>query len=171
MKKAALLISIAALTGCLQEASDIKTSLSSEDIQNVENLQIDRLFLQQLSANSVMIKWRGNKDKVSLGKSPDELDLVFEASIEAGHRIAKVSNLEPDTSYFYSIGNRESDPQTHRFRTAPLTGSLPSDGDIRFWLLGDSGTATEFDRDGNPSHPGEAEAVLNGFLSYNSRAI
>ena len=167
MKIAALIISLVALTGCLQEASDTKTSLSSDDIHNDENLKIDRLFLQQLSAKSVMIKWRGNADRVRLGKSPSKLDLVFTASIEEGHRIAKVSNLDPDTDYFYSIGNRESAPQTHRFRTAPLTGSLPSDGNIRFWLLGDSGTATEFDRDGSPSHPGEAEAVLNGFLSYN----
>ncbi|MEM7017306.1 MAG: metallophosphoesterase [Pseudomonadota bacterium] len=34
------------------------------------------------------------------------------------------------------------------------------------WLLGDSGTATEVGRDGKPSHPGEAEAVKQGFLKY-----
>ncbi|HCC43241.1 MAG TPA: hypothetical protein DEQ32_02505, partial [Gammaproteobacteria bacterium] len=100
MKIAALIFSLVALTGCLQEASDPKTSLSSDDIHNGENLKIDRLFLQQLSAKSVMIKWRGNADRVRLGKSPSKLDLVFTASIEEGHRIAKVSNLDPDTEYF-----------------------------------------------------------------------
>ncbi|MEK9823070.1 MAG: metallophosphoesterase family protein [Gammaproteobacteria bacterium] len=174
MKKLIMIISLIALGGCdreasrQQEASGAQTLSGSASASTGMNPGIERLFLQQLSASGVIIKWRGAADKVSLGKEAASLDIEFPAMMEDGHQIAHVTGLEADTNYYYALGDSADVTQTYRFRTAPKTGSSPTDGNIRFWLLGDSGTATEFDRDGNPSHPGEAEAVLEGFIQYNN---
>jgi hypothetical protein len=50
-------------------------------------------------------------------------------------------DLEADTDYFYSVGGLSDDSQ--QFRTAPVTGSVPGDGNTRIWVIGDSGTASE----------------------------
>ena len=182
MKKFLMYISLLSLIGCdqgisgEQAASDApaakgELAAGSASASTDSRPNIERLFLQQLSASGVIIKWRGAADKVRLGKEADRLDTVFPAEMEDGHSIAHVSGLEADTDYFYVLGNATGVTEAYRFRTAPETGSSPKDGNVRFWLLGDSGTATEFDRDGNPAHPGEAKAVLEGFMRYNSRLV
>ena len=171
MKKLLMYISLLSLIGCdqgisgEQAASDAPAEKGELEAGSVSastdsHPNIDRLFLQQLSASGVIIKWRGAADKVRLGEEAARLDTVFSAEMEDGHSIAHVSGLEADTDYFYVLGNATGVTEAYRFRTAPETGSSPKDGNVRFWLLGDSGTATEFDRDGNPAHPGEAKAVL-----------
>ncbi|MDA8863665.1 metallophosphoesterase family protein [Pseudomonadales bacterium] len=177
MKKFIIFTILMILAGCDQKNSGQQQvtygqtlSGSASALMN-KNPEIERLFLQQLSASGVIIKWRGAADKVRLGKESTKLDAVFPARMEDGHQIAYVSGLEADTDYYYSVGNTIGTTQTYHFRTAPETGSSPEDGSLRFWLLGDSGTATEFERDGKPSHPGEAKAVLEGFMKYNNGVV
>ena len=134
-----------------------------------KNLPTERLFIQQLSDTRVIIKWRGNATKVCLGENSSDLGMAYPAKIEDGHRIAIIPGLKADTDYFYSIGGADKAIPGYRFRTAAKTGSSPEDGNVRFWLLGDSGTATEFDRKGKPAHPEKAATVRDGFLRYNSQ--
>ncbi|MHC3994793.1 metallophosphoesterase [Thiomicrolovo sp. ZZH C-3] len=110
----------------------------------------ERLFLQQLGSNRVIIKWRGNKEggaeaeTVCFGTAAALLPAESEtaASITAaGHREALITGLQPDTTYYYSVGGAGAADPAHAFRTAPLTGEVPSDGNTRIWLLGDAGTA------------------------------
>ena len=134
-----------------------------------KTLPTERLFIQQLSDNSAIIKWRGSANNVCVGENSNRLDMAYPAKMEDGHRVARILGLKADTDYFYSVGGAEKAAPGYRFRTAPATGTSPGDGNVRFWLLGDSGTATEFDRVTGliPEHPGKAESVRDGFLRYN----
>jgi len=125
-----------------------------------------RLFLQQVTADSALIKWRGESNVVRAGTDIEKLTLRVTARSEGGHKLARLTGLEADTVYFYAIGNKARGSDSRQFRTAPLPGQLPADGNTHIWLLGDSGTATEQFR-GRYSHKGEALAVKQGFLTYN----
>ena len=50
--------------------------------------------------------------------------------------------------------------------TSPEVGSLPSDGNTRIWLIGDSGTGGDDEREG---HEGEAAEVLAGMQAFIAR--
>lgn len=126
-----------------------------------------RLFLQQISDNSAIITWRGEADSVCVGTEMDALTTRIDAVTENGSKLARVTDLQADGLYYYSVGGANRAPEGQHFRTAPHTGKSPSDGNIHIWILGDSGSATEFDDDGTSEHPGEAEAVRDGFFTYN----
>ena len=143
MKKLIMIISLIALGGCdreashQQEASGAQTLSGSASASTDMNPSIERLFLQQLSASGVIIKWRGAADKVSLGKEAASLDIEFPAMMEDGHQIAHVTGLEADTDYYYALGDSADVTQTYRFRTAPKTGSSPTDGIFAsgYWVI------------------------------------
>ena len=127
---------------------------------------ISRLFLQQVSDTGAIVKWRGGPDQLFYsGKDVTQFKTVT-AEVEAGHKLARIRGLEPDTEYYYSF--RTEGPVT-AFRTAPAPGKSPKDGNIHIWLLGDSGTETE-QMFGKYNHPGEAAAVRDGFKRYNDEA-
>ena len=125
-----------------------------------------RLFLQQVTDDSAIIKWRGDAEVACAGTDMNHLGIRVSAVDTAGHKLARVTGLEPDTVYYYSIGGAAVGMETQQFRTAPRKGEVPADGNTHIWLLGDSGTATEKFR-GNYTHPGEALEVKQGFLKYN----
>ena len=125
-----------------------------------------RLFLQQVTDSGAVVKWRGPADAVCVGTSMERLTIRAEAIDEGHHKLARFGGLEPDTTYFYSVGGAGSGSPERYFRTAPAPGELPADGNVRLWLLGDSGTAVEADEDGELEHPGEALAVKAGYLEY-----
>lgn len=131
----------------------------------------ERLFLQQLSSDSVIIKWRGQARTACIADSLSALGRkkqrrCREAKSTAGnHREVRFPNLAADTRYFYSVGGLIDGSQ--QFNTAPATGAVPADGNTRIWIIGDSGTASERDpRTGEPSYPGEAAAVYAGYEAY-----
>tara|TARA_R110002049_G_scaffold67693_5_gene175754 strand:- start:1958 stop:3433 length:1476 start_codon:yes stop_codon:yes gene_type:complete len=126
-----------------------------------------RLFLQQLSSDSVIIKWRGNADggaeadSVCFGTDMAALPAVSEtqATVTAtGHSEVLLSGLEPDTTYYYSVGGAGVADEAHHFRTAPVTGELPTDGNTRIWIVGDSGV-------GGTGKP-ESTYVRDGFMTF-----
>jgi len=102
-----------------------------------------------------------------VGEAASGLNLFAQATDEAGHKMAYISGLKPDTAYHYSIGAASVAAPGQRFRTAPAPGDTPADGNTHIWLLGDSGTETEQFR-GRATHLGEALAVKEGFLKYNA---
>ena len=128
----------------------------------------ERLFLQQLGNSSVIIKWRGNADQVCLISTRGKDQECQTSGIEEdGHRAVQFTGLKSDREYLYRVGEYRKDLV---FRTAPNPGELPKDETVRFWILGDSGTASERDDKGELRHPGEAAAVMQGFLKYNETA-
>lgn len=126
-----------------------------------------RKFLQQVTHNSVIVKWRGDGGAACVGEDASELDIYVSASAEDSHHVAHVEGLKADTVYYYSVGGASAAPEGQQFRTAPKPGDTPADGNTHIWLIGDSGTATEQFR-GHFSHTGEALAVKEGFLKYNA---
>ena len=128
--------------------------------------QANRVFLQQISFDSAIVKWRGGPDLVWYGSEPDVLSQNVTANVEAGHKISKLEGLSADTVYYYAFQEVGPEADIMSFRTAPAPGAVPADGNTHIWLLGDSGTATE-NHGGSYSHEGEAIDVMNGFLEYN----
>jgi len=135
-------------------------------VQQQTAAEPSRVFLQQVSFDSALVKWRDGPDLVWFGSKPDELKLTANASFKAHHKIATLKGLTPDTRYYYSFKNTAPQVTAMSFRTAPAPGNVPEDGNTHIWLLGDSGTATE-GLQGSYHHEGEAIDVMNGFLKYN----
>ena len=139
----------------------------------------ERLFLQQLRPDSVMVKWRGAGEQACYTRYENIqlfekcMPAVHEPGVGGGHKYALLTGLRPETRYYYTV-HGAGDPQQF-FRTAPRTGTVPADGNIHIFVVGDSGTATEFRpaRDGGPAvpmYPGEAAKVRDGLLVYNAGA-
>ena len=128
-----------------------------------------RLFLQQLSDTSVILKWRGDTNVACIGTNASNMTIKVLASTTAGdHKEAKFTGLSPDTAYYYSIGGSSIAPVTQTFRTAPTSGYPANDGNVRIWVVGDSGTAGYLHSDTSAStatttaYPGVADAVRQG---------
>lgn len=130
----------------------------------------ERLFLQQVSPSSAIIKWRGQADTVCVGTDPNALNKRVSAVDEGHHKYALVTGLSPDTDYYYSVGGAANAPDGQRFRTAPEAGQSPKDGNIHIWILGDSGSAIETDDHGKLEYPGAAIAVKEGYFKYRKQA-
>jgi hypothetical protein len=126
----------------------------------------ERLFLQQVSSSSAIIKWRGEPNQLWFGTGETGLTSHVVAEIDSNHKLARLTELTPETRYYYSFTNSPAANYIASFRTAPRSGEVPEDGNTHIWLLGDSGTATE-QSGGQFSHAGEAVEVMNGFLKYN----
>ncbi|NHN38496.1 hypothetical protein G8764_14405 [Pseudomaricurvus alcaniphilus] len=125
-----------------------------------------RLFLQQVTSSSAIIKWRGPAAEACLYAAAGG-KIRCQAALETAseHREVRFVGLSADRQYGYSVGTYRG-PEL-RFRTAPRSGQLPADGTLRLWLLGDSGTASVRNGAGLPKYPGKAQAVMEGFLAYN----
>lgn len=128
----------------------------------------ERLFLEQMSHDSVLITWRGAAEKLCYGTSQSGLNTEVNAKIDGKNKLAKLSGLSAETKYFYSVGGAPNAPDSQHFITAPRTGAVPKDGTSRFWILGDSGTASQVDNQGKPKYPGAQQAVIEGFNKFNT---
>ena len=163
--KSAYLLSAVVATGLLTGCSDGSDGINIDNnpCQGTETATV-RLFLQQLTSSSVIIKWRGEANGVCIGSSMDNLDTYVEASATEGdHKEVTFSGLDPQSTYYYSVGGAETAPAGQMFTTAPTAGEVPDDGNTRIWLIGDSGTGGDDERE---SHEGEALEVLAGMQSY-----
>ncbi len=130
-------------------------------------VQPERLFLQQLGPDSVIIKWRGNlaggaeADQLCFGTNIEPLLVTSQSQATmtaTGHSEVLLSGLEADTTYYYSVGGAGVADAAHSFHTAPAHGELPADGNTRIWIVGDSGTASS----GSPA----AGEVREGFETF-----
>lgn len=131
---------------------------------NGSEAKTSRLFLQQISTNSAIIKWRGEASTVCVGSDPDHLTIQVSASqTAANHQEALVTGLLPDSRYYYSIGGASTSPVDQHFNTAPVKGNLPKDGNTRIWLVGDSGTNTDSSR---KHYEGKAAQVQQGMQTF-----
>ncbi len=169
------------LSACNGAGRDVASNDSSDDAPAApiapvalcegQESQPQRLFLQQVGATQAIIKWRGNKDggddasTLCFGTHQNALPLssLHQAEVTAtGHSEVQLTGLTPDTLYYYSVGAASSALDTRWLRTAPATGEAPQDGNVRIWVLGDSGTAgSTIDPEG-----GDARDVQAGYLKW-----
>lgn len=161
-KKLSYLLSTLVCLGVLTACSDGSDN-SNNPCQGTETSGI-RLFLQQLTDSSVIIKWRGEATAACIGSSQDKLNTYIEAtSTDGDHKEALFTGLSPESTYYYSVGGAATAPTGQMFITAPTNGQPPEDGNTRIWLIGDSGTGGDDERE---EHEGEALEVLAGMQSY-----
>jgi hypothetical protein len=105
-------------------------------------------YLQMMSSNAVTLRWQSEKafsGVVRYGLKPEELNNIQGESIAAEEHELRLTNLKPETKYFYSIGNETEESfkgKEYWFKTAPKTdkGNMKP---VRFWVTGDQGYPSE----------------------------
>ena len=95
------------------------------------------------------MRWRTENEetgRVRYGTSLGALDQTLdELSATTEHEL-RITGLDPAMRYYYSIGSTARTlvgDARHWFETAPLTSVGAGAEPLRFWILGDSGTADE----------------------------
>lgn len=116
-------------------------------------------YLQSGSSTSIIVRWRTDVaqiGRVQYGTTTNLVSFVDETAAATEHSVL-LSDLAPDTVYFYSVGTaggtlaRGAD---YFFRTAPAVGSHRP---FRIWVLGDFGMTNQF-----------ALPVRNAYYNYTS---
>jgi hypothetical protein len=103
-------------------------------------------YLQVGTPTSGVVRWRTDLDSDAIVYyGTDAASLTNSATATGGtnEHIVQISGLSPDTKYYYSIGSsaqRLARGSDYWFKTSPVPGTRRP---IRFWVLGDSGTANE----------------------------
>ncbi|TWF35800.1 purple acid phosphatase-like protein [Chitinophaga polysaccharea] len=99
-------------------------------------------YLQAATSNSIVIRWRTDasaRSRVKYGTSPDKLDRqTDDLALTTEHKV-KLTNLQPGTRYYYSIGSLKEVLQgntDNSFVTLPEPGKA---GLYRIAALGDCG--------------------------------
>ena len=106
-----------------EASAEVRQSISSQ-------LSIgSRLFLQQISDSSAIVKWRGETGHVCVASNPKQLErkhrakCVMANTTAGDHNEAKLTGLRADTEYHYSV--RGIAGAGLRFRTAPAANTPP----------------------------------------------
>jgi predicted phosphodiesterase len=111
-------------------------------------------YLQNISATSIVIKWRSRQQTISrvrYGSSPDALVAVQEdLSADVDHEVI-LDKLNADTRYYYAVNDTAE--TVFSFRTPPVVGTARP---TRVWIIGDSGTANK-----------KAQKVRDAFIDFN----
>ncbi len=153
------------LAGLLLIVFILSANAQTADAEEQRSDRVARLFLQQVSSTSAIVKWRGNGTRLSYGLSRDTLETEVTAEADGDHMIAQLTGLTPDQTYYYRVNDTPEPAWTGAFQTAPSAGQSPNDGNIRVWLLGDSGTESEESR-GHFPYQGQAAKVREGFKRF-----
>ena len=107
-------------------------------------------YLQVATPSSIVVRWRTDQptdSKINFGLAENQLNnVVQEAGQRTEHQLV-INNLQPNTVYFYSVGNATTTLQAGKdnyFKTAPVIGSTQK---IRLWAMGDMGNNSQNQRD------------------------
>ncbi len=105
-------------------------------------------YLQMGTPNSVIVRWRTatpTDSRVNYGDNSNRLNLATTESPLTTEHSLKLTNLSPNTKYYYSVGTSSQTlaggDETYAFVTAPLIAKP-----TRVWVLGDAGTNTDDQR-------------------------
>ncbi len=105
-------------------------------------------YLQMGTPNSVIVRWRTDAptdSRVNYGDNPNRLTLATTDNTPMTEHILKLTNLLPNTKYYYSVGTSAQTlaggDETYAFVTSPLAAKP-----TRIWVLGDAGTYTDDQR-------------------------
>jgi hypothetical protein len=139
-------------------------SSTSSDLVLVPQLSINGTvtrgpYLQQGTPTSVIVQWRtavATDSRVRYGDAPGNLTHVVDVAGSTTEHAVTLTGLDPDTTYYYSIGSSSGvlagGDAEHFFLTSPVVGTAKP---TRIWVLGDSGTANA-----------NAQAVANAYASF-----
>jgi hypothetical protein len=116
-------------------------------------------YLQMGTSTNITVRWRTDQATNSIVRYGLDTNFSF-AVTNSGARtdhVVLLTNLLPDTKYYYSVGRTGATlaggDTNHFFVTSPVPGtSKPT----RIWVLGDSGTANDNQR-----------AVRNAYYNFN----
>lgn len=117
-------------------------------------------YLTNASSSSVFIHWKTDvpsNSVVTYGTSLNNLNNSISNSVLVIHHEIKLTNLLPNTIYYYSVGTNLITLQNgslNYFKTSPITSKNYSEP-IRFWTMGDMGKQTQ-----------NQHNVRNSFLKY-----
>ncbi|MCW8917859.1 MAG: metallophosphoesterase family protein [Gammaproteobacteria bacterium] len=92
-------------------------------------------YLQMPAPDAITIRWqtlRPQAGVVRYGTAADRLEQQAAGGHATVHEV-RITSLQPDTRYYYSV-----ERAVHSFRTAPLPGAARS---LRLWVQGDAGRA------------------------------
>ncbi|MDQ3685769.1 MAG: fibronectin type III domain-containing protein [Acidobacteriota bacterium] len=102
-------------------------------------------YLQTGTPTSVVVRWRtdiSTDTRVRYGTVQGSLLSNADGAASTSEHEVTISNLTPNTKYFYSVGSTTQtlagNDADHFFVTSPTVGSVTP---TRIWILGDSGTA------------------------------
>jgi hypothetical protein len=115
-------------------------------------------YLQLGTPHSMQVRWRTDSaviSEVRYGTNAANLSGLATATLATNRHTVALSNLQSDTTYFYSVGSPGvvlTNGTNFAFRTGPSIGSRTP---VRVWILGDSGFTND-----------SAAAVRNGYLNY-----
>lgn len=130
-------------------STDISFDFMLEGLTNLPLPTITRgPYLQMGTPTSVVIRWRTDfpTNSIAWVFTGVSTSIFSSSSVTTEHVIA-IGGLEAATTYKYGIGygtNVVAGGDTnHMFTTAPVTGSR---GPVRIWVLGDSGTKNQNQR-------------------------
>jgi hypothetical protein len=113
-------------------------------------------YLQNGTTNSIVIRWRTDvpaASRVVYGTNPAALDLSAEQPVMRTEHILPLTDLRPDTRYYYVVATAFSNlvaGEEFSFLTPPMEGKP-----TRIWVQGDQGTASP-----------EARSVVNAFTNF-----
>jgi len=99
-------------------------------------------YLQSGTTTNILVRWRTAgevESRVQFGLSENALDWEVRAPTGTTEHAVTLTNLAPNTRYYYTIGTGEdtlAGGADYFFLTAPLAGKP-----TRLWAMGDSGTA------------------------------
>jgi hypothetical protein len=121
-------------------------------------------YLQRATPTSVVVRWRTDSptdSRVRYGDTPTSLVMIQDDATPATEHEVTLTNLTPDTRYYYSIGTSTAvlagQDSEHWWITPPLSGQPKP---TRVWVLGDSG------------QPGAAQrAVRDAYLAFTGPRI
>ena len=114
-------------------------------------------YLQSATPTTMVVRWRtdvAEASVVSYGLERKQLTSTAKAEGVSAEHIVQLTKLEPNTTYFYTIGNGPAKPAATgedvapanvvaSFTTPPVPGPAKS---TRIWVLGDPGTKNDTQR-------------------------
>jgi hypothetical protein len=119
-------------------------------------------YLQAGTTTNIVVRWRTSRaadTRVQFGLAPDALVWEVTDSELATDHIVTLTNLAPDTQYFYAVGTSETNlafGADYHFTTAPLHAKP-----TRIWALSDYGTT-----DSPYGFEENAAGVRDAYLAY-----
>ena len=132
-------------------------------------------YLQMVSENSAIIKWKSNiktDSRVKFGTSEGNLTTIIDStSLLLNHEV-KITGLSPATTYYYEVGTSAlalaGNQSDYHFKTNPVIGAQVP---LRIWAIGDAGTGTyhqEDVRDAYINYAGQNKADIWLMLGDNA---
>ena len=152
---------------CRLTVTDNLGGQSSDDIQVTVSPALQKAiltrgpYLQMANENSVIIRWRtdiASNSRIQLGTSTTNYSISIDDSNVLTEHSVKVTGLEADTKYYYTIGNSSDMLQgssSNYFTTSPTYNTSRK---LSFSAFGDCG---------KPANSIQS-ATLNAYLSYTS---